>query len=310
MQTVIGAFDDRAQAQQAVDRLVQLGIPPEDLHVEQQDTASASAPTTSMREDASAGDAPRQGFFASLFGMDDDESDDATRAQAATWEEAVHRGTSVVVVDAGDEARAELAANCLRELGAVDVDARSEQWRTEGWTGGMGRSKAPRTQETQGREGQKLDVVQEELRVGKRAVETGGVRVFQRVTEKPVREIVQLREERAFVERRPVDREVSPDQIDAFKEGSIELREMSEQPVVGKTARVVEEVRVGKQVQEREATVEDKVRRKDVEVERMAANNPRERAVAADETERMGAKQSRPSGTPAGKSPTSDKSSK
>jgi stress response protein YsnF len=56
--------------------------------------------------------------------------------------------------------------------------------------------------------------------------------------------------------------------------------------VVAKTARVVEEVRVGKEVREREETIEDSVRRKDVDVERIAGQagrvQDRERAVASD----------------------------
>jgi hypothetical protein len=51
-----------------------------------------------------------------------------------------------------------------------------------------------------------MPVVQEELQVGKRAVSNGGVRVVQRVTETPVKEMIRLRDERATIERRPVDR--------------------------------------------------------------------------------------------------------
>jgi stress response protein YsnF len=131
-----------------------------------------------------------------------------------------------------------------------------------------------------------LDVVQEELQVGKRSLDKGGVRVVQRVTEKPVREVVRLREEHATVDRRPVDRPSHAGDLNAFKEGTLEVRETAEEPVVAKTARVVEEVRVGKEVREREETIEDKVRRKDVDVQRWkAAARPaveRERAVASD----------------------------
>jgi stress response protein YsnF len=45
-----------------------------------------------------------------------------------------------------------------------------------------------------------IPVVEEELQVGKRAVNRGGVRVFSRVVEKPVEEHVQLREENVTVE--------------------------------------------------------------------------------------------------------------
>jgi uncharacterized protein (TIGR02271 family) len=114
-----------------------------------------------------------------------------------------------------------------------------------------------------------MPVVQEELQVGKRAVERGGVRVIQRVTQTPVKEMIRLREERAVIERRPVDRAATEADLANFRETSVEVREMSEEAVVAKTARVVEEVVVGKDVQERVETVSDNVRRTDVEVEQL-----------------------------------------
>src|SRR5712671_2779741 len=93
---------------------------------------------------------------------------------------------------------------------------------------------------------QSVPVVQEELQVGKRAINVGGLRVIKRMSETPVSEIVKLREERATIERRPVDRDATEADFENFEEGTIEVREMSEQAVVGKTARVVEEVVVGK----------------------------------------------------------------
>jgi len=111
-----------------------------------------------------------------------------------------------------------------------------------------------------------IPVVEEELRVGKREVERGGVRVESRVEEKPVVEEVQLREERVHVERRPVDRPVT-DTDKAFREGTLEVTERAEEAVVSKTARVVEEVVVGKQVEEHTETVRDTVRRTDVDVQ-------------------------------------------
>ena len=53
----------------------------------------------------------------------------------------------------------------------------------------------------------------------------------------------------------------------AFREGTIEVTETSEVPVVAKEARVVEEVVVGKTATDRTETVRDTVRRTDVEVE-------------------------------------------
>jgi stress response protein YsnF len=259
MQTIIGAFDDRAQAERAVEALLQRGFSREEVHVERQETVR----DTGAMRDKGEREGGIAGFFASLFG-----DEDSTRYQADTYDEAVRRGSSVVVVDARDEQQAEQAAACLNELGAFDVDERARQWRSEGWTGKEG----------------VLNVVQEDLKVGKRSLDRGGVRVVQRVSEKPVREILRLREERAVVDRRPVDRPAEAGDLENFREGTVaEVREMAEEPVVSKTARVVEEVRVGKQVNEREAVVEDKLRRKDVDVQQLGREGQRERAIASDE---------------------------
>lgn len=292
MHTVIGAFDDRAQAQRAVDRLVQSGIDREDVHIEQQDGGGQSGTSNwdgQEREIAADKKGGIGGFFSSLFGMEDN----ANTGHAHTYDEAVRRGSSVVVVDADNDQQAEQAATLLQELGAVDVDERAQQWRAQGWTGGGQQPDTAQSRlDLQGRAsgtgdnappvGQEgvLDVVQEELKIGKRSLNRGGVRVVQRVSQKPVREVLRLREERAVVDRRPVDRPATSGDLSNFKEGTLEVRETSEEAVVSKNARVVEEVRVGKEVKEREEVIEDTVRRKDVDVQQLEGS--RERAVASD----------------------------
>jgi uncharacterized protein (TIGR02271 family) len=118
-----------------------------------------------------------------------------------------------------------------------------------------------------------IPVVQEDLQVGKREVQRGGVRVFSRVVETPVNESVNLREEHVNVERRPVDRPLSSADSAAFKEQSIEMREKSEEAVVQKTARVVEEVVVGKTATQRQENIKDSVRRTEVQVEKLGAQD-------------------------------------
>jgi len=110
-----------------------------------------------------------------------------------------------------------------------------------------------------------LPVIEEEIDVGKRQVETGGGRVHTKVQERPVEEQVNLREEHVNVERRPVDRPLS-DANAAFQEQSFEVTEMAEEPVVRKQARVLEEVVIRKDMQEHTETVRDTVRRQDVHV--------------------------------------------
>ncbi|GAB3419543.1 YsnF/AvaK domain-containing protein [Massilia agilis] len=118
---------------------------------------------------------------------------------------------------------------------------------------------------------QAIPVVEERLKVGKREVQRGGVRVFSRVVEQPVNESIGLREEHVNVERHRVDQPLSPGDTSAFKEQTIEMRETAEEPVVEKSARVVEEVVVGKQVSQREQQIRDTVRHTEVQVENLGA---------------------------------------
>jgi len=74
--------------------------------------------------------------------------------------------------------------------------------------------------------------------------------------------IAPLTEESAAGDRRDLA-------LGAFKEGTIEVIGTVEEPVVSKQARVVEEVVVGKDVQERTETIRDTVRRTDVDVEQL-----------------------------------------
>jgi len=107
-------------------------------------------------------------------------------------------------------------------------------------------------------------------------VQRGGVRIHTKITEQPVEEQVNLREERVNVERRPVDRPVeAADNL--FREQSFEVTETAEEAVVQKRARVIEEVVVRKDVQDRTEAVRDTVRRQDVHVHEEGA----EQAVGA-----------------------------
>jgi uncharacterized protein (TIGR02271 family) len=116
----------------------------------------------------------------------------------------------------------------------------------------------------------KIPIVEEELRVGKREVEQGGVRVNTRVEETPVNEQVTLREETVDVHRKPVDRPVSDADVANFQEGTFEVRERAEEAVVDKQARVVEEVHIKKNVEERTENIQDTVRRTDVDVDQIS----------------------------------------
>lgn len=111
-----------------------------------------------------------------------------------------------------------------------------------------------------------IPVIEEELNVGKRTVETGGVNVKTNVTERQVEEQVNLRNEEIHVDRRPVNRDATEADMATVKDGNFTVTERDEEAVVGKTARVVEEVVVNKDVTENTETISDTVKRTDVDV--------------------------------------------
>lgn len=116
----------------------------------------------------------------------------------------------------------------------------------------------------------KIPVIEEELQVGKKEVERGGIRLRTRVVENQVQENVNLREERVHVERTPVDR---PATATDLKEEQFEVIERAEVPVVSKEARVVEEVSLNKEVTEKQEIVQDTVRKTEVDIERTGKND-------------------------------------
>ena len=112
-----------------------------------------------------------------------------------------------------------------------------------------------------------VQVVEERLNVGKRAVSRGKVRLHSYVVETAVSENVTLRDETVTIDRHAVDRPVAALNADAFKERTIEMEEIDEEAVVGKTARVVEEIGIRKDVSDRTETIRDTVRSTKVDIE-------------------------------------------
>jgi uncharacterized protein (TIGR02271 family) len=113
---------------------------------------------------------------------------------------------------------------------------------------------------------QRIPLAEERLRVGKREVGSGDVRVRSYVVERPVEEQVRLHQESVHVDRRPVDRPVSGSD-DPFRERTVEVSARSEEAVIGKEAQVREEVVIRKDATDREEKVKDTVRRTEVEVD-------------------------------------------
>src|SRR5215217_4897484 len=278
--TITALYDTRGAAEAARDGLVALGVPTHQVAI--RGTEEGAARATTGEEDG--------GFWASLsdlFMPDEDRS---------TYAEGMRRGgyllTTHVPADLEDQ-----ALEVLERSDPVDLDQRAESWRQEGWTGyqagatstdagaatagaavsgaseprrsdlGAGGSGAATGLTTTNAAGDEVvQAAEEELRVGKREVGGGRVRVRSYVTERPVEEQVELRQEHVTIERQPVDRELRAGDA-AFQERTIEATERGEEAVVDKQARVVEEIGIRKDVDTRTETVRDTVRQQEVEVE-------------------------------------------
>ncbi|WAK02341.1 YsnF/AvaK domain-containing protein [Methylobacter sp. YRD-M1] len=235
-QTVVGIFDDPSDAQDAVQQLLVHGFSRADIDISIQESVE--------NEDKISN------FFTSLFGSDEGRSYTAAARQCG----------AIVTVHTGSEDEAMQAAEILDDAGALDLDEQVGQYQA-GVTG----QQRPMAGSTTGEKA--IPIVEEQLNVGKREVETGRVRLRSKIIERPVEEHLRLREEHVHVERHAVNRPATEADMAGFKEGEIEIVERSEVPVVSKEARVVEEVQVGKEVEEREEIVREKLKKTQVDVE-------------------------------------------
>ena len=262
---LIGAFDHYDEAEQVKRELMSSGVSQTDIQLAASNDISMSEDTAlrtdttydTRREDQSLGDRISE-FFHSIFSDED--------ATSQRYAEAVRHGSTVVTVTVNDDDQVSVVEEIMEHNGAIDIDERSAGWGLQ-HTEQLG-SAVPLVVVAVSAERTAIPIMEEQLKVGKRENALGRVRIVSRMTERPVEETVSLTEQHAVVERRPVDRPASQEELSTFHEGIIEIQETAEEPVVSKTARVVEEVMVGKETTQHEETVHDTVRRTDVDIER------------------------------------------
>ncbi len=111
----------------------------------------------------------------------------------------------------------------------------------------------------------KVPITEEQLKVGKREVETGAVNIRKEVREETVNTPVSLKREELVVERVKTGGGSVP--ADAFREGEVRIPLKREEAVVQKEAKVVGEVRVGKKEEIERRTVSETVRKEEVKID-------------------------------------------
>jgi stress response protein YsnF len=255
-QTITALFESRADAESAVNELIDAGIPASSIRTTPERDSGRSTGATSYDPVADEG-----GFWASLKDLFMPEDD------RHAYAEALHRG-KIMVAATVDDGAATRAANILEERGTVNLDEHEASWRKEGWSAPSVSNMTPQRQLDQAGD-QKLQTVEERLQVGKRQVDSGRVKIRSYVVETPVSESVNLRTESVHVDRVAVDRLVRPGE-DPFKERTIEATATSEAAVVAKEARVTGEVLLRKTADERVETLHDTVRSTKIDVDETA----------------------------------------
>lgn len=259
--TVVGLFPDHEKAVDASKRLSNAGFPADSYNVSKYKVSNDE--TVSEADDVDSydyeEDQDTRSFWDKLFGTGDDAEYNRKAYGHASSK------SNVVTVYTEDKVRAEEASQIMDDAGAINVDDHLPE---------NFYSTNPEYSERRNRENltdtnvdsNNIEVVKEDINVGKKEVSTGGVKIRSRIVERPVEEDVRLKEERVYIRRNPVDREVR-NADNAFKDTTIEVEQSKEVPVVEKNARVVEEISLDKDVQEHTETVKDKVRETKIDIE-------------------------------------------
>jgi stress response protein YsnF len=231
--------------------------------------------------DQNSGDGGGGGSLRSLYLSNDDRH---------AYGEGLRRGGFLLCAEVESGEDHDRIIQLLEESSSVDLEERQQGWQKEGWAPFSGQSAGGTAGGAQSAMGggatgsanvieeQRIPIVEEELRVGKREVTRGGARVRSYVREIPVEEQVTLREEHVSVERRPVQQQQqglqsTQNSEDLLQDREIEMRETSEEAVVQKVANVREELVVRKTAEEHVEKISDTVRHTEVDVEEGAGGN-------------------------------------
>lgn len=264
--TIVAVYDTAAHAEAVVSALVASNVPSSAISRHSQE---GSLSGTTMTTAPAAGE--ERGFWASLFGAEPDHD-------TAVYDRSMAEGATVVSVKV-PEAHHDAVAALMESHHPIDIDERAESYgvaktstassyTTSGeMQAGALTTPAPLTTGTASattKDGV-IQLAEESLQVGKRAVTGGTTRIRRYVVATPVEKDISLHSERVVVERHPVGPTVVATDAD-FTDKTIEMTETDERAVASKTARIYEEVGLRKEATDRVETVKDTVRREDVEI--------------------------------------------
>jgi len=261
-ETIVAVYDTAGHADLAAADLKTAGLPENAISVHANTSGASSSTATT------AAPVRQQGFWASLFGGEPDHD-------TSVYDRSVTAGSTVVTVTT-PETHVSRVTEILERHNPIDIDERAAGYGlTQTTTTARQPLAAPMptkaaTSDLKAGTGETIQLAEESLVLGKRVVNRGGTRIRRFVVETPVEQNVTLHDEKVTLERRPVT-DARPVTAADFTDKTIEITETAEEAVVGKTARVVEEVALRKEAVDRTETVRDTVRKEEVEIEKIPA---------------------------------------
>lgn len=261
---IVTLFDSAIQAEAAKRNLVKAGFSDRDISLIsgerlQQEGQSIRHPSLWQR----------------LFGhdVDKDEADVYTRA--------MDKGGVVLTIRTEEEKLAR-AMTILHSHDSVDVPSRMQSSVGNGTTAPginptAGKQFAGETNDRPAEplrtsltgdesEADILRLAEEQVEVGKRLVSEGSTRVRRYTVTDTVSEDISLHEQHADIFRRSVNEPALAGEVD-WSEKTVEVAETHEQPVINKTTHVKEEVVVRTDGSDRTETINDTVRRQEVDID-------------------------------------------
>ena len=272
-QTIVAVYDKFIDADAAVRDLEAANVPSQAISRHEGRTETTATTSAPIR---------KEGFWARLF---DSEPDHDT----SIYDRSIDSGSSVVAVKVAS-GHVDRVSSILETHHPIDLDERSAHYLASGTTMDTTSPIAPvtnapmmgtaHTSAPAASESGTIQLAEETLAVGKRAVRSATTRIRRFVVETRVQEQVSLRDETVTLERHAVT-DGRPVGATDFTDKVVEMTETSEEAVASKTVRVVEEVNLRKDVTDRVETVKDTLRRDEVEIEKVPGESVGTRAAGA-----------------------------
>ena len=301
-QTVIGIFDTTVEAEQAIQQLINNGFLRENIQLKSTDLRDLERDDTENSGGVSS-------FFKNLFSSREEEAEDngeylhlardtksVVTVNTESKEFAEEAATildncgAVNLGDQADKIRASslnakaTTTNTQNDIHSAPLSDHADKVGASSLTTKATTINTPTDiyeaplptvqpifkEEVSRDKGTKISMLEAYLRVGKREVLVNGTSIRTRIVEQPTEASV-LQDTRSLHLDQTFNAQAANADKENFRARSIEFRETKEVPVLRKEARVVEEIRLGKEVYVTTETVSDTVRKTAVEVENLEA---------------------------------------